>query len=67
MNFLSPGFLKIVQKRPVYLSTLLKNYTNIIYTDIDTIWLRDPRPFFNENYDFWAPIDGVLHGRPLSQ
>ena len=62
MNFLAPGFLKIVKKRSVYLAQLIENYANIIYTDIDTIWLKDPRPFLDGNYDFWAPIDGVLHG-----
>ena len=67
MNFLAPGFLKIVKKRSVYLAQLIENYANIIYTDIDTIWLKDPRPFLDGNYDFWAPLDGVLHGMPLTE
>lgn len=67
MDFKAPGFLEIAQKRPSYLAHLLKKYSSIIYTDIDTIWLRDPRPFLNGDYDFWAPLDGALHGKPLTK
>lgn len=43
----------------------MKQFSKIIYTDIDTIWMKDPRPFFvGENIDFWAQIDGVIEGSP---
>ena len=36
----------------------------MIYSDIDTVWLKDPRLFLKGNYDFWAQIDGVIDGYP---
>ena len=60
MNFNQEGFKSIVKKRPHYLRELLQKYKNVIYTDVDTVWLQDPRPFFIGDYDFWAQIDGLL-------
>ena len=62
MNFNQGGFKSIVKKRPYYLKTMLNKYNCLIYTDIDTVWLKDPRPFFVGDYDFWAQIDGLLSG-----
>ena len=67
MDFNQPGFLSLEKHRPVYLLKLLKTYTNIIYTDIDTVWKKDPRPFLHGKYDFWGQLDGVLDGRPFSK
>ena len=64
MNFKQSGFKSIVKKRPYYLKTLLKSYPFLIYTDIDTVWLEDPRPYLEGNFDFWGQIDGLLHGKP---
>lgn len=36
-------FNLLTSRRPKYLIQLLQEYENIIYTDIDTIWLKDPR------------------------
>ena len=65
MNYMQPGFKKLVKKRPNYLKRLLEKYNSIIYTDVDTIWLKDPRPFLIGKYDFWGQIDGLIHGKPL--
>ena len=64
MNYNSPGFNSIDQKRPRQLLKLLKKYGRIIYSDIDTVWLKDPRPYLIGDYDFWAQIDGVLEAKP---
>ena len=66
MNFDQPGFKVIDQRRPLYITKLLQKYPKLIYTDVDTVWLKDPRPFLVGNYDFWGQIDGVLHGKPYS-
>ena len=65
MNYMQPGFKKLVKKRPNYLKILLKKFNHIIYTDVDTIWFKDPRPFFTGNYDFWGQIDGLIHRKPF--
>ena len=65
MNYRSRGFNMLTSRRPFYLSTLIRVYNNIIYSDIDTIWISDPRPYFKGHaIDFWAQIDGVIDGSP---
>ena len=65
MNYRSPGFNLLTSRRPFYLSTLIKVHEKIIYSDIDTVWMGDPRPYFKGNgIDFWAQIDGVIDGSP---
>ena len=65
MNYQSPGFNLLTSRRPFYLLSLTKMYDNIIYSDIDALWLKDPRPHFKgTDIDFWAQIDGVIEGRP---
>eukprot|EP00942_MAST-04A_sp_MAST-4A-sp1_P002483 g2483.t1 len=42
---------------------VLKTYKRIIYTDIDTVWLSDPRPYFSGNSDLWMQVDAIHSGR----
>jgi len=35
----------------------LKSNENIIYTDVDTVWLEDPRPYFSSDHDLWLSLD----------
>ena len=49
-----------MSKRPTYILAFIKRGLNTIYSDVDTIWLKDPRPFLNGDYDMWASMDG--HG-----
>ena len=64
MNYQKEGFNLLTSRRPKYLLRLLKSYPKIIYTDIDTIWKGDPRPYFKGSLDFWAQIDGLTNGKP---
>ena len=64
MNHNGEGFKKLVSRRPDYLLKILKKYPRIIFTDIDTIWFIDPRPYLTGDYDFWAQIDGIIDGKP---
>jgi len=50
-------YKKIVSRRSSYLLRLFDVYSHIIYSDIDTVWLRDPRPYFAGDYDLWAQLD----------
>ena len=65
MDFNQPGFLYIEKRRPFCLQNILARYGNLIYTDIDTVWKKDPRPFLTGIYDFWGQVDGVLVGEPF--
>ena len=53
----SPAYKNLVSNRPAYLLEIFQSYSKIIYTDIDTVWLEDPRPFFTGNYDMWISLD----------
>ena len=65
MNYKKEGFNKLTSRRAYYLSRLIEHYDKIIYSDIDTIWKKDPRPYFKGGqFDFWAQIDGVIEGSP---
>ena len=33
---------------------VMKSYPNVLYTDVDTVWLADPRPFLAGEYDVWT-------------
>ena len=35
----------------------MKSYPNVLYTDVDTVWLADPRPFLAGEYDVWTSLD----------
>ena len=65
MDFKKPGFRYLVRKRPNYLIKAMEKYDKIIYSDIDTVWLKDPRPFLQGDYDFWAILDGIIDGKPF--
>ena len=65
MNYRSIGFNLLTSRRPFYLLSLIKIYKKIIFSDIDTVWMGDPRPYFkNDRFDFWSQIDGVIEGSP---
>jgi len=57
LDYRTLAYKQMVSRRPFYLLQLFELYTNIIYTDIDTVWLKDPRPYFHGDYDFWAQTD----------
>ncbi|XP_053380280.1 uncharacterized protein LOC128548816 [Mercenaria mercenaria] len=47
----------IVSARPTYILMYLKNGTNVIYTDLDTVWLQNPLPFLQGNFDIKSQLD----------
>lgn len=64
LNYDTPSYKKLVSRRPRHLRRILKVHPNIIYTDIDTVWLRDPRPYISGEYDFAGGLDDVIDGNP---
>ena len=52
-------YKKLVSRRATHLKRVLKTQNKIIYSDIDTVWLADPRPFLTGDYDMWAALDGT--------
>ena len=62
-DYKTKGYLQMVSKRARYLLDVLKTHKRIIYTDIDTIWLSDPRPYFSGNNDLWLQVDAIHNER----
>ncbi len=51
------AYKDLVSKRPSHILEILNVKGNVIYTDVDTVWLEDPRPYFNGDHDFWITLD----------
>jgi len=60
-TFGSAGFGKLMARRPDQMLTVLKHGRNIVYTDTDAIWTRNPFPFFLQHLDVTAPRDTDYH------
>lgn len=63
-NFNQEAFNKFVNQRPYYMKTLLMKHDNVLHSDVDTVWLQDPRHYFHGDFDFFAQLDGVIDGHP---
>jgi hypothetical protein len=50
-DYSTKQFKALVSNRPTYILAFIKRGLNVIYTDVDTIWLKDPRSFLNGDYD----------------
>lgn len=57
-NYSSELYKVLVSKRPQYILQLLRKGHDIIYADIDSVWLRNPIPFINKTVDFGIQPDG---------
>ncbi|XP_053380283.1 uncharacterized protein LOC128548819 [Mercenaria mercenaria] len=54
----SPLYRSMVSERPTYILKYLKKGTDIIYSDMDTVWLQNPLPYLEGDYDIWSQMDG---------
>ena len=61
LNYGTREYKKLVRKRAIYLLKEINNGKNIIYSDIDTIWLKDPRIYLKGGYDVCAALDHWYH------
>jgi len=64
LNYDTSSYKNLVSRRPRHLLRILEVHPNIIYTDIDTVWLGDPRPYISGEYDFAGGLDDVINGNP---
>lgn len=54
-------YKKLVSFRATHILQLLRSVKKLIYTDIDTVWLRSPLGYLEGDYDFVGALDAV-HG-----
>lgn len=46
-----------MSRRAGYLKKQIGKGKNVIYTDVDTVWLADPRMYFKGDYEVWTSLD----------
>ncbi|KAL4234649.1 hypothetical protein ACF0H5_006290 [Mactra antiquata] len=56
-NFSTIIYKKFVSQRPSYILRLLHEGKNVLYADVDSVWLHNPLPYFNASVDFTYQLD----------
>ena len=57
----SAEFNKLVGQRPARILKYLQLGFNVLYTDTDTVWLKDPFPHLVGQFDIWTTLDKPRH------
>lgn len=57
MPYDSVEYKIIARKRPSHLLRVFRPEMKLILTDIDTVWLKDPTPYFKSSHDMWVALD----------
>ncbi|XP_060593891.1 uncharacterized protein LOC132748327 [Ruditapes philippinarum] len=55
----SKEFSKLVSQRPTHILRHLTKGVNILYSDIDMVWLKNPFPYFKGDFDMWIELDSI--------
>ena len=53
-------YKKMVGKRTRYILEYLNNRYDVIFNDVDSVWLQDPFPYLDTKYDLFAQLDQYL-------
>ncbi|XP_039069202.1 UDP-D-xylose:L-fucose alpha-1,3-D-xylosyltransferase MGP4-like [Hibiscus syriacus] len=56
-KFASQGFLNFTARRPRHLLQILELGYNVMYNDVDMVWLGDPFPYMEGNHDVYFTDD----------
>ena len=60
LDFWSPEYNKLVNKRPEHILNFLLQGYDILYSDVDTVWLENPFPYFEgDEHDLFVQIDPI--------
>ncbi|XP_072032622.1 uncharacterized protein [Amphiura filiformis] len=55
--FDTPEYKRFVNKRADYILALLHNGYDVLFSDVDTYWVKNPFPYFEEGYDIFTQAD----------
>ncbi|KAL9228890.1 hypothetical protein vseg_004420 [Gypsophila vaccaria] len=64
-KFGSLGFFNFTARRPQHLLNILELGYNVMYNDVDMVWLKDPFPYLEGNHDIYF-MDDVAAVKPLN-
>ncbi|KAF8045920.1 hypothetical protein N665_4213s0006 [Sinapis alba] len=65
-NFGSQGFFNLTSRRPEHLLQLLELGYNVMYNDVDMVWLQDPFPYLEGNHDVTNICSCMIFLRPTN-
>ena len=57
IDFGGKEFNKLVGERPAHILRKLEQGYNVLYSDTDSVWLRNPFPHLVGDFDIWAQMD----------
>ncbi|XP_030829428.1 UDP-D-xylose:L-fucose alpha-1,3-D-xylosyltransferase 3 [Strongylocentrotus purpuratus] len=57
LAYLSHDYNVLINKRPVYIYRLLAKGRDVLFSDVDTVWLKDPLPHLDGDYDVVLQVD----------
>ncbi|KAL4219906.1 hypothetical protein ACF0H5_020318 [Mactra antiquata] len=60
-DFKMEHYKMIVSSRPLHILHLLEKGKNVVYADIDAVWLHNPLMYFNTSVDFVFQLDSPNH------
>ena len=55
--FDTPEYKAFVNKRPKYILDLLEKNIDVLFSDVDTVWMEDPFPYFAGDFDMFIQED----------
>ncbi|XP_060593180.1 uncharacterized protein LOC132747701 [Ruditapes philippinarum] len=55
--FQSRAFMDLTLRRHTYVLNYLLTGRDVIFSDTDTVWLKNPVPYFTGDYDIWMQYD----------
>ncbi|GAB4844543.1 UDP-D-xylose:L-fucose alpha-1,3-D-xylosyltransferase mgp4 [Ancistrocladus abbreviatus] len=64
-KFGSQGFFNFTSRRPRHLLNILELGYNVMYNDVDMVWLEDPFPYLQGNHDIYF-TDDMAAVKPLN-
>ncbi|KAL1546376.1 UDP-D-xylose:L-fucose alpha-1,3-D-xylosyltransferase mgp4 [Salvia divinorum] len=64
-KFGSQGFFNFTARRPQHLLQILELGYNVMYNDVDMVWLEDPFPYLEGKHDVYF-MDDMAYVKPLN-
>ena len=57
----TPLFRQLMSVRATHLLKYLPYTRYLLFSDVDTVWLQNPIPYFKGKFDLWMPLDRKLY------
>ena len=61
LTYNTPLFRQLMSVRATHLLKYLPHTRYLLFSDVDTVWLQNPIPYFKGMFDLWMPLDRKLY------